>query len=356
MREGAQVFLSLLLYAAGALALGWLTLRFLLPWAAPFLLALALAAVLERPVRFLERRGWRRSLAAGLLSLLLLAAVVWLAVWLISRGVAAATDFARQTPLLIQGMSRGLEALEARVLAAIATAPESLADYLETALEALGRKLYDLPSLLSRRALDALTRAAQASPDVLLFAVTVGIGTYFFSAGFPRVLAFAAAQIPADWRRRCAGLGRDLKDSCSGYLRAQLILMAMTFFELLLGFLLLKIPGAAGLAALTALIDALPVFGAGAVLVPWALYSLLLGELRRGLGLLICWGLVYLLRSCTQAKLLGDQIGLDPLASLIAIYVGWRVARVGGMLLFPLLLVTLQQLNEKGVLHLWKTP
>ena len=65
--------------------------------------------------------------------------------------------------------------------------------------------------------------------------------------------------------------------------------------------------------------------------------------------------MVNLVRTSVQAKLLGDQIGLDPLASLIAIYVGWRVWSVWGMLLFPVLLVTLQQLNDKGVLRLWKS-
>ena len=123
---------------------------------------------------------------------------------------------------------------------------------------------------------------------------------------------------------------------------------------MLAAFLLLRVPGAAVLAGVTAFIDALPVFGTGAVLVPWALFSLLLGETRRGLGLLLTWGLAELLRNAAQAKLLGDQIGLDPLASLLSVYVGWRVAGVGGMLLFPLGLMVLIRLNDRGVVKLWK--
>ena len=87
---------------------------------------------------------------------------------------------------------------------------------------------------------------------------------------------------------------------------------------------------------------------------PWAACCLLLADFSRGLGLLICWAMLTLVRTSAQAKLLGDQIGLDPLASLIAIYVGWQVWGVWGMLLFPVLLVTLRQLNDKGVLRLWK--
>ena len=129
--------------------------------------------------------------------------------------------------------------------------------------------------------------------------------------------------------------------------------MAMSFVLLLIAFLLLDVENSVLIAALTALVDALPVFGTGIVLVPWALYGLLMGSTFRGIGLIISWLVVSLVRNCAQAKLLGDQIGLDPLASLLAIYVGWQVLNIWGMLLFPLLLVTLQQLNDKGIIKLW---
>ena len=172
---------------------------------------------------------------------------------------------------------------------------------------------------------------------------------------FPKINAFILAQLPVGFRQRLEGLGADLRGSFGGFMRAQLILMAMTFIELLIAFLLLGVRGALGIAAVTALIDALPVFGTGVVLVPWAAYCLLLGDIRRGIALLVCWGLVNLVRSCTQAKLLGDQIGLDPITSLLAIYVGWQVWGVWGMLLFPILFVTLRQLNDRGVIHLWRS-
>ncbi|MBQ6465085.1 MAG: AI-2E family transporter, partial [Oscillospiraceae bacterium] len=248
-----------------------------------------------------------------------------------------------------------LAALEERLLRA-ADSFAGGSTYLKTALDAAADSLYAIPAALSQRLLGLLTRLAQNSPDALLFAVTAGIGAYFSSAAWPRVLAFLRAQLPERLRRRLAGLGQDLKQSFGGWLRAQCILAVITFFELLLVFLLLRIRAAALIAALTALIDALPVFGTGAVLVPWALAALLLGDTGRGLGLLIAWGTVSLVRSCLQAKLVGDQIGLDPIASLLAVYAGWRVWGVWGTLSFPLLLVTLRQLNDKGVLRLWKTP
>lgn len=354
MRQGARRVLTALIYGAAALGLGWLALRFLLPWCAPFLLSFALAALTEPLVRTFVRRGWRRSLAAGLVSLALLALLIWGLGALIAWGLGALSDFAERVPALVTGLAQAMGRLEARMLGMIAQAPEELESTLRLALDAVGESLYGLPALLSQWGLSALRRLAGRSPDVLLFAVTAGIGSYFCSASFPRLLAFLAAQVPESWKRRLEGLGTDLKGSLGGWLRAQLILMAITFAELLAAFLLLGIPGAAATAALVAFVDALPLFGTGIVLGPWGLLCLLLGEISRGLGLLIVWGVVSLVRSCIEAKLLGDQIGLHPLASLLALYVGWQVWSVWGMLLFPLLLVTLQQLNDRGVVRLWK--
>lgn len=356
MPERLAKYLWAALCWALVIAALWLALRFLLPWLAPFLVALGAAALMEPAVGALARHGWRRSVAAGLVTLAVLAAAVGAVYALASKGMDMLTDFARQVPELVASAEQALARLEARMLEYIAAAPQGVSGYLENALDSLGESLYKLPAALSQWGLELVARTAQASPDTLLFAVTAGIGTYFASASYPQLTAFLAAQIPAGLRRRFSGVGGNLKGSFGGWLRAQLILMLMTFFELLIGFLLLRVRGAPVIAAVTALVDALPVFGTGTVLLPWAAYCLLSGAAARGIGLLISWGVTNLVRSCAQAKLLGDQIGLDPLASLTAIYIGWRVKGVIGMLLFPLILVTLCQLNDRGVIRLWKEP
>lgn len=355
MQQRAIRCFSLLLYSAAAVGGIWIAVRFLLPWTAPFLVAFGMAALLEPPVSAMVRGGWRRSIAAGVLTLALLALLIWGVTALAAKGVSAATDFAGRAPELMAALGQALESMERRTLDYIASAPDGVAEYLEMALDSVGNALYALPAAVSQWLLEVLRKTAQASPDFLLFAVTAGIGTYFISASFPKTTAFLKAQIPERLRRRVEDFGKELKSGFGGFMRAQLILMAMTFFELLLAFMLLRVKNAVGIAAVTAVIDALPVFGTGIVLVPWAAYSLLTGKAGLGIGLIICWGVVNLVRSCVQAKLLGDQIGLDPISSLIAIYVGWRVWNIWGMLFFPLIFAAVQQLNDKGVIKLWKS-
>ncbi len=354
MQQKLIKYIGVLAYTAGTIGGIWLGAKYLLPWAAPFILAYAVAALLELPMGFLLRHGWRRSPAAAVLTLAVLGLLSWAVVSLSLWAINAATDFAKQTPALMLEVGDSLGSLQNGILLYVDAAPEGVKEYMETALDALWEGLYDLPLLLSQWALDGLKAMAQASPDILLFIVTAGIGTYFISATYPRTTAFILAQLPERFRSRLEGLREDMKGSFLGFLRAQVLLMLLTFFQLLLGFLLLGVKSPVGLAAITAAIDALPVFGTGIVLVPWAIYSLLLGSTKLGIGLLVCWIVINLVRSCIQAKLMGDQIGLDALASLLAVYVGWRVWGVWGMLSFPIILVTLQQLNDRGVIRLWK--
>ena len=346
-QRAAKCFAALLW--GGVLVGGiWLLVRFLLPWTAPFIVAFAAAALMEPGVRSLCRRGLRRSVAAMMMSLAVLTLVSALAVWLSYRGISALTDFAACVPELADSLSRQLGELESRVFAYVATAPEEVSRYLKTALDAVAESLYSIPAALSQWVLDVLTRAAQSSPDFLLFAVTAGIGTYLLSASYPKTLAFLSAQLPDSLRRRAEGLGQDLKSSFGGWLRAQLILMAMTFFELLAAFLLLKVNGAALIAALAAFVDALPVFGTGTVLIPWSILMFLRGNMRCGVGLLILYGCAALTRQALEPRMVGRHIGLNPLLTLMALYIGFRCAGIMGMVLFPVAAIFLKQLLLPG--------
>lgn len=355
MQKKAMRCLELLIGAAAVFGGGWLLLRFVLPGLAPFLLAYLLAALMEPAVCALQRLRFRRSAAAALVTMALLALLLFLSARLLTRGMAALNELAASLPGMIGTLSQRVNALEERLLGLAREIPGGGED-LELVLDTLNRTLTGVPERLSRQLLEAAGAAAQRSPDVLLFLITAGLGSYFLSSSFPAVRAFLLAQLPPAWLKHLELLGGDLRQSFGGWMRAQLLLMLITFAELLAALLILRVPGAAPIAALTAFVDALPVFGVGVVLLPWAAMALLRGELRLGIGLVIAFAVISLMREILQAKILGDQIGLDPLPSLLAVYVGWKLCGVWGLLLFPLLLVMLRRLNDRGLLRLWKNP
>ena len=353
MPRYAERCFSLLVTGGTVLGCLWLGVRFILPWTAPFLLAFALAAAAEGAVRTLIGRGLRRPLAAALTALLLLGFTTALGTLLLSRGLSALEQLAAEAPALLASLGRTLGSLEGRLLAL--AQGESASETLKAALDALNRALYSVPEALFAWLLDALRAMAQASPDALLFALTAMLASWLISASYPRVTAFLAAQLPEPLLQRAQALSGELRQSFGGWLRAQLLLMGLTFFELLLFFLLLGVRSPLLTAAVTALVDAMPVFGVGTVLLPWAVFALLQERSRLALGLAGAWAVCNIVRNILQAKLLGDQIGLEALPALLSIYVGWRVGGFWGALLCPVLLSAVQQLNDRGVIRLWKT-
>ena len=109
--------------------------------------------------------------------------------------------------------------------------------------------------------------------------------------------------------------------------------------------------GALGIAAVTALIDALPVFGTGTILIPWALALFLQGETKTGIGLVILYGAAALSRQALEPRLVGKQVGLNPVLTLLALYTGYRLLGVGGMIVFPIAAMLFKQLWDHSGLQ-----
>ena len=315
--------------------------------ALPVLLALAAALAIERPVRLLRSRAHMpRALASGLCVIVLAALILC---GLYAAGARLLSE-ARGLCMRLPELADGAAALIGRWRAHPAAAS------LGGAFDALEKTLAALPERLSEAVISRLPGAAALAPGALLFAATAAVGAYFASASLPELKRFAEAQLSPDSAARLRAAAAGLRGVLSGWLRAQLLMTAATFVLLALSFLLLGVEYWLLLALLTALIDALPVLGTGTVLLPWAVIELLGGGSPLCIGLILTYGAVTILHGCIQPKLLGDRLGLHPLASLAAIYAGFRLWGVAGMIALPLATVCLCRLNDGGIIHLWKMP
>jgi sporulation integral membrane protein YtvI len=331
------------LIALGILPLLWLVWHYVLPAAAPFAAAYVLALAMEPAVRFLCRRGIAREAASGMGTLALLAALIALAYFALRGGAGLVSRAAELLPGALGLLAETAEALRTALTGRFGELPVELSAWVDASYASLTSYLAELPAELSARLLSYLTGAASRAPGALLFAISCGIGVYFISASLPDIQTFLDTRLPERWQARRLRLRREFKNTLWRYLRAQLILAALVFALLLLGLWLLRVKGAWLIALVTALVDALPVFGSGAILLPWAVAAILTGDAPLGLGLLILWGAATLLRNCVQPKLLGDQLGLHPLLALAALYVGWYLGGVWGMVLLPILALLAQR-------------
>lgn len=351
-----QRFLLHTLTLAAFVAWGVFLFRVVLPCTLPFWAGLVIAFLLK-PVTAaltrllgLHRRG--AALFAVTLFYLLLAALLWAAVWVAGSGLYR---LALSLPELVSQ----------DVLPSLGHAAEELSRLWERMLPAsaldsaawparLTAGAQEAAGALSARLLDWTGQAVSAVPFFLLTVLFTVLSSVFISLDYTQVACFLLRQLPPAVRAAFF----ECKDFLSGTLlrlaRAYLVLFLLTWAQLWLGLWLLGVPQPLGAAALTALLDALPILGTGIILLPWSALSLLRGKLALAAGLLLLYGIVLLVRNLLEPRIVGKSIGLHPLITTLAMYAGLRLGGVVGLALAPCSVLLLQFLNEKGRIRLYK--
>ena len=346
MYHGVKKALALLAVALG----GWFSIQFLLPLAFPFLLGLGLALAAEPVAGLLcSRMNLRRGPASGIGVTAALLALTLLFVLLCGLLLREISFLMGILPDLEQSVSGGLSALNAWALELAAGIPGSAGQLVSRSVTELFSGGTKMLEQIFRYALTLTGGLISRVPNGALVFGTALISAYMISARLPRIRNRIREKIRAERMRKVLeGFGR-VRTALLGWLKAQLKLMAVTWVILTLGLVLLRIPYAPLWAGAVALVDAFPILGTGTVLLPWTLVCFLRKETARALGLLGTYTAISLTRSVLEPKLLGNHMGLDPLVTLAALYSGYRLWGFGGMILAPVLAVTVTQfLREPG--------
>lgn len=346
MSEGnLRRFLLYTASAGAASCVAYIILRWLLWWLAPFLLAATCAAALEPTMRFLQRRfRFRRSFAALVLTLFTLFLLGGLLSLLGTTLARETRSLLEAAPALLATLPEALSRLLERIERYSAACPLWLRESIAETLQRYANEASGLLSALAARLLSALASCAAELPAFFLFTATTVLGLYFILSSMPELHVLLQKHCPNNGLRTLAHLRDGMARTISHWLRAELTLCALTFCEVLVGLLLLRRPYALLLAVLITLVDALPVFGAGTVLVPWAAVALLTERAPLAVALTALYLLTLTVRSIMEPRLLGAQTGLPPLFSLLAMYLGFCAFGVTGMVGFPFLLLLASQL------------
>ena len=337
--------LAALAWYAAVAVLVWAGVRYALVWLLPFLLALGLAMLLEPMMEQARRRlRLKRGFTAAVVTLVLVGGLLAALIAVLVQAVEQALALLSSLPEMLAGLPETLERVQTRVSDFCAACPEGLRRWAEGALA-------DLPQLASSLAGQASSMALRG---LFLACGTRVLAVFFTLTAYPQVMAFLRRQLPARWRGRAGGVKASVLDTLGKWLRAECILLLVTFLQLLAGLLLLRQEYALLLALLIALIDALPVFGTGTVLLPWAAVLCVAGDVPRGIALAALYAVIAVVRSVLEPKVMAAQVGLPPLVALAAMYVGFRVMGVAGMVLLPLAVLVVKQLHDGGFVGLWR--
>ena len=349
----------------------------------PFIFAFAIAVVLQKPVTAISKKiKLKKGIVSGVILVLFLVVVLGL-VGLIGYTVyTEIIDFKNFIAEKLADLPAFIESLHGVAMRVVSIIPgrtgetaaqateaafAKMIDYAESGEEItgimslMGFSLADITSKFNIKGIaNPVISTAMSVPSKLVAVLIFFIASFFLTLGYDGLAETAKKTLKKSTADKISTVKRITLRSLGQMGKSYAIIICITFCEISIGLGILKLLGAYTgshlftIAIFTAVVDILPVLGTGAVMIPWALYCLLIShQFGLALGLIIMYALITVLRQIIEPKLVGANLGIPPILTLMAMYIGLQTIGVIGMFVLPITIVVLVKLNEDGIIHLW---
>jgi sporulation integral membrane protein YtvI len=353
-----------LLFVIAVIVIGAMSLYYISTITYPFIIAFLIAFMINPFVNYLEQKGkMPRSLAVILVLLLLFAIVAGLLTLLIAEIVSGTQYLANVVPHHFQKLIVYIEDFFASQIIPLSNQlaiifknlDASQQDTIMSNIQSVGTKIATTVGNFIQDLLQNIPNLLSWLPNAATVIVFSLLATFFISKDWYRLSGAVQKILPNKAKASGKTVFIDLKKALVGFVKAQATLISITTVIVLIGLLLLGVDYAITIALIIGIVDILPYLGTGAVFVPWIIYSAVSGDIPFAIGLGVLYIIVLVQRQIMEPKVLSSTIGLDPLATLIALFVGFKLFGFLGLIVGPVLLVIIRALHGANVFRdLWQ--
>lgn len=369
--EKKKNFIINTVYTAILIALFYLFFKYALGTVFPIICSLIIAMVLQKPVNFLcKKTPLKRGIVSTFLVLISFLLVIFIlsliVVWLGSEF----KGFFRYIMIQLEDIPALVESIKgylANILALLPEKAEVVAinfiyeklDTLTTAPEMLLPESSEFDFSFLSTPLLSIWNTAKQIPTTLVSVVVSVVACCFMTSDFKSVRNLVLGFFSNETREKIIRAKRLLIPSLGKMVKAYIIIITITFCELSLGLSILsflKIYSGSYIfviAALTAIIDIVPVLGTGTVLIPWALYNLISGNYSLAIGLLIIYACITVIRQVIEPKLVAAQLGIPAFLTIVSMFIGSQIFGVIGIFILPITIVMIKLLNDEGIINIF---
>lgn len=359
------------------LVLYYLFLKYAFWLVAPFIIAFFVALILQKPIRIISQKTKIKRSIVGAVSVFLILSVIVTAIVLVGyRLVSEFKGLGSYIIAKLHDLPELIKTAENWIVGHLAFLPDSIeksladtisgfvdnlliyveqgkpADGMEFSAESFDFSLITTP-------LGGIISTAKHIPAVLAATLISIIACFFVTCDYDSLTALIKNNISEEHERIIIKTKKLFGDVIGKMIKAYITIIFVTFCEITIGLNVLKLIGVYGggyiiaISICTALLDILPVFGTGTVLVPWAVVSLFNGNIGLGIGLLVIYGLITVIRQILEPRLVAMNVGLPPIVTLAGMYLGLQLFGVVGLFALPITFVMVKVLNEEGIIHVW---
>ena len=308
--------------------------KFLINYLLPFIVALIIAFSMQKPACFFSGKiKMKKGIIAAIFSVSVYFVVAFAVVFLIYKAVAFLGGLTKMLPDFFEELSSIVNGLQDRF-------SNIMPEEYRYAFDDFSKSMFErLTTQISGFVSRILTKLAKSTPSFLFSSIVALVASCYIAKDYDRLLKFVKELFGKKVTGNLEKIKVILFESVFKLLKGYLILTVLTYLQLLAGFLILRVKYAPIIALLISFVDVLPVLGTGTVLIPWAVLSVFWGNIPLAIGLGILYIVVVIVRNFAEPKIIGTQIGINPLFTLLAMFVGLKMFGVAGLFLFPIILI-----------------
>lgn len=322
----------------------------LLSFFMPFVVAWIIALIASPVVKFLENKlKIRRKAGTVCVIVAVIAIVVLLGYGIIAFLLEQVSGLVRDLPGIWKNIQLEFADVGRSLSAIFKTMPPDIQENWAGALNNVESYLGSLVGSLGSPSVSWIGNMAKQVPNIFVAVIMCLIASFFFTAERSSIKNFMQDYMPEGVKKYWDMIKESMSHAVGGYFKAQVKIEVWIYLIVVAGFLILKISYAPLLAILIAILDFLPVFGTGTVLLPWAVFDFLGGNLYRALGIIIIWGVSQVARQIIQPKIMGDSMGMDTLPTLFMLYIGYKAAGIFGMIVAVPIGIIVINMYQAGV-------
>ena len=328
-----KTILNLLTYVIGVLLVCTLLPRFL-RFFMPFFIGWIISLIANPLVKFFEKRlKIMRKHGTWVVIVATLALVISACYLVISWLTREAIGFIKNLPEMYSSMMAGFHDIENNLSVIIPKLPFNLNEGFADFFANIDTYIGNLVGTFGVPTLSFAGDIVSHLPNILLQGIFMFLAAYFFIADKEKISVNVRKVIPQIFRDHITLIKEMFSRAVFGYFKAQFKIMGVIATILFIGFLILRVDYAILWAILIAILDFIPFLGTGTAIWPWAAFQLLTGDYYMAIGLMIIYVICLLVHQLLQPKFVGDTVGMDPLATLVCMFIGYRFSSVVGMII-----------------------
>lgn len=329
---------------------------YVIHWIMPFIVGFLIALGLRPLAKFIRKRVKGTGKGVAIFVVALFYATVAIILWLfVTFLITQLTDLIYALPnLYFTKVEPILLEFNDWIVANTELISEDAATTLSQVITNGINYISDVIKNTSINIVQLATKIISNFPLYLISVIFTIVLSVFISVEYDNIVAFIKRQLPDKFNSTFDESRVFLVSKVWKMIKSYIIIMFITFFEVLVGLSILKVKYALPIAAIIAILDIMPVLGTGGILIPWAIIEIILKNYTLGFGLLALYLAVTIIRNVIEPRIVGHQIGLHPIITITVMYAGLRLFGFFGLLVAPIIAIVIKYLNDTGKIKLFK--